>query len=131
MTDETIQLTDKAQKVLDLVKELSAIELNQLVKALEEEFGVSAAAPVMMAGGGAGDDAGGGGSDAVSVELTEIGQQKISVIKVVKELLDIDLKAAKELVEKAPTFVKEKIPSADAETMKGKLEEAGATVTLK
>ena len=132
MTDETIQLTDKAKKVLDLVKELSAIELNQLVKAIEEEFGVSAAAPMMMSGGGAGgDDAGGWGSDTVIVELSEIGQQKISVIKAVKEILDIDLKSAKELVEKAPTFVKEKIPSADAETMKAKLEEAGATVTLK
>lgn len=131
MTEETVQLSDKAQKVLDLVKELSAIELNQLVKALEEEFGVSAAAAVMVASGGSagGDDA--GGSDAVSVELTEIGQQKIAVIKVVKEVLDIDLKAAKETVEKAPVFIKEKISSDDAEVLKWKLEEAGATVTLK
>ena len=129
MTDETIQLSEKAQKVFDLVKDLSAIELSQLVKSLETEFGVSAAAPVMMAGGAAAEDA--GGSDTVSVELTEIGQQKIAVIKVVKEVLDIDLKAAKDLVEKAPVFVKEKISSDDAEALKAKLEEAGATVTLK
>lgn len=132
MTDDTIQLTDKAKKIFDLVKELSAVELSQLVKSLEKEFGVSAAAPMMMAGGAwGGDDADSGWSDLVSVELTEIGQQKISVIKVVKEVLDIDLKASKELVEKAPTFVKEKISSADADIIKGKLEAAGATVTLK
>lgn len=131
MSDDTTTLSANAQKVLDLVKDLSAVELSQLVKALETEFGVSAAAPVMMAGGGAsgGDDA--GGSDAVSVELTEIGQQKIAVIKVVKEVLDIDLKAAKDTVEKAPVFIKEKISSDEAELLKGKLEEAGATVTLK
>lgn len=131
MSEETTTLSANAQKIFDLVKDLSAVELSQLVKALENEFGVSAAAPVMMAGGGAagGDDA--GGSDTVSVELTEIGQQKIAVIKVVKEVLDIDLKAAKDMVEKAPVFIKEKISSDDAESLKGKLEEAGATVTLK
>lgn len=130
MSEETTTLSASAQKIFDLVKDLSAVELSQLVKALETEFGVSAAAPVMMAGGSAGgDDA--GSSDAVSVELTEIGQQKIAVIKVVKEVLDIDLKAAKDMVEKAPVFIKEKISSDDAEVLKGKLEEAGATVSLK
>ena len=124
-------LSDNAQKVLDLVKKLSAIELNELVKALEEEFGVSAAAPVMMAGGGASawDDA--GGSDGVTVELAEIGQQKITVIKVVKELLNLDLKAAKDLVEKTPVHVKEKVSMEEAESIKAKLEEAGATVKFK
>lgn len=124
-------LSDNAQKVLDLVKNLSAIELNELVKALEEEFGVSAAAPVMMAGGGASawDDA--GGSDGVTVELAEIGQQKITVIKVVKELLNLDLKAAKDLVEKTPVHVKEKVSMEEAESIKAKLEEAGATVKFK
>ncbi len=130
MSEETTTLSASAQKIFDLVKDLSAVELSQLVKALETEFGVSAAAPVMMAGWGTwGDDA--GSSDAVSVELTEIGQQKIAVIKVVKEVLDIDLKAAKDMVEKAPVFIKEKISSDDAEILKGKLEEAGATVSLK
>ena len=131
MSDETTQLSAKAQKVLDLVKELSAIELSQLVKSLETEFGVSAAAPVMMAGGAAAGGDAAAGSDLVSVELTEIGQQKIAVIKVVKEVLDIDLKAAKDAVEKAPTFIKEKISADDADALKAKLEEAGATVTLK
>jgi large subunit ribosomal protein L7/L12 len=130
MSDETTTLSASAQKIFDLVKDLSAIELSQLVKALETEFGVSAAAPVMMAGGSAGGDDS-GASDAVSVELTEIGQQKIAVIKVVKEVLDIDLKAAKDMVEKAPVFIKEKISSDDAEILKGKLEEAWATVSLK
>jgi large subunit ribosomal protein L7/L12 len=130
MSEETTTLSASAQKIFDLVKDLSAVELSQLVKALETEFGVSAAAPVMMAGWGTwGDDA--GSSDSVSVELTEIGQQKIAVIKVVKEVLDIDLKAAKDMVEKAPVFIKEKISADDAEVLKGKLEEAGAVISLK
>jgi len=130
MSDETTTLSANAQKALDLVKDLSAVELSQLVKALETEFGVSATAPMMMVGGASDDDAA-AGSDLVSVELTEIGQQKIAVIKVVKEVLDIDLKTAKDTVEKAPVFIKEKISSDDAEILKGKLEEAGATVSLK
>jgi large subunit ribosomal protein L7/L12 len=131
MTEEGgIVLSPSAKKVFDLVKDLSAVELNQLVKSLEEAYGVSAAAPVMMAGGAGGDDAG-AGSDLVSVELTEVGQQKISVIKVVKEILNIDLKAAKDIVEKAPAFVKEKISLEEAEAIKAKLEEAGATASLK
>ena len=131
MTEEGgTTLSPSAKKVFDLVKDLSAVELNQLVKSLEEAYGVSAAAPVMMAGGGGGDDAG-GGSDLVSVELTEVGQQKISVIKVVKEILNIDLKTTKDIVEKAPAFVKEKISLEEAEAIKAKLEEAGATASLK
>lgn len=122
-------LSDNAQKVLDLVKQLSAIELNELVKSLEEEFGVSAAAPVMMAGGAAAADE--GGNDGVTVELAEIGQQKITVIKVVKELLNLDLKAAKDMVEKAPVAIKEKVSMEEAEAVKAKLEEAGATVKFK
>lgn len=131
MTDETITLSANAQKILDLVKELKAVELNQLVKALEEEFGVSAAAPVMMWGGGWawGDDD--GGDDTVTVELTEVGQSKIAVIKAVKEILGVGLKEAKAVVEGAPAPVKEKIPVEEAETIKTKLEEAGATVSLK
>jgi len=125
----TMTLSDNAQKVLDLVKQLSAIELNELVKSLEEEFGVSAAAPVMMAGGAAAADE--GGNDGVTVELAEIGQQKITVIKVVKELLNLDLKAAKDMVEKAPVAIKEKVSMEEAEAVKAKLEEAGATVKFK
>lgn len=129
MSEEGIVLSANAQKILDLVKELSVIELNALVKSLEEEFGVSAAAPVMMAGWAASDDD--GGSDLVTVELTEVGQQKIAVIKVVKEILGVGLKEAKEIVEKAPAPVKEGIPSEEAEALQAKLQEAGATVTLK
>lgn len=125
-----IELSKNAEKILDLVKDLPTLELNNLVKALEEEFGVSAAAPVMMGGWAAGwdDD---GGSDTVTVELAEVGQQKIAVIKAVKEILGVGLKDAKGKVEDAPVAIKENIPSDEAETIKEKLEEAGATVALK
>ena len=98
---------------------------------MEEEFGVSAAAPVMMWwwGGAWGDDA--WGDDTVTVELTEVGQSKIAVIKAVKEILGVWLKEAKAVVEGAPAPVKEKIPMEEAETIKTKLEEAWATVSLK
>ena len=124
-------ISEKAQKIIDLVKELSVIELNELVKALEEEFGVSAA-PVMVAGGAAaGWEEAGGAKDSFDVELTEIGDQKISVIKVVKAELGLGLKDAKELVEKAPVVVKEGVKPEEAEALKTKLEEVGAKVTLK
>ncbi len=127
-----MELTKNAAKVLELVKELSLIEMNSLVKAMEEEFGVSAAAGVMVAGGAAaGDAAAAGDNDSVSVELSDAGQQKIAVIKVVKEILNVDLKAAKDLVEKAPTMVKEGVKAEEAEAIKAKLEEAGAKVNLR
>ena len=129
-----MDLTKNQQQVIDLVKEMSAVELNGLVKALEEEFGVTAAAMVVAGGaaGGAAADAGAaGGSDSVNVELSEAGQQKIAVIKVVKEVLGIDLKAAKELVEAAPKIIKENVKTEEAEALKAKLTEAGATVNFK
>lgn len=127
-----MELTKNAQKVLDLIKDLSLIEMNSLVKAMEEEFGVSAAAGVMVAGAAGGADAAAGGdSDSVTVELAEAGQQKIAVIKVVKEILGVDLKAAKDMVEKAPVNIKENVKSEEAEAIKAKLEEAGAKVNLK
>lgn len=129
-----MDLTKEQQQVLDLIEKMSAIELNGLVKAIEEKFGVSAAAMVVAggAGAGAGGDAGaGGGSDTVNIELTEAGSQKIAVIKVVKELLGIDLKAAKDLVEAAPKIVKENVKSEEADAIKAKLTEAGATVNYK
>lgn len=126
------ELTKTQQQVLDLVKEMSAIELNGLVKALEEEFGVTAAAMVVAGGAATGSDAGAAaGSDTVNVELAEAGPQKIAVIKVVKELLGIDLKAAKDLVEAAPKIVKEGVKSEEADAIKAKLVEAGATVNFK
>ncbi len=128
-----MELSKNVQKVFDLVKDLSAIELNELVKGLEEEFGVSAAAGAVVVGAAGAADAGaaGGASDSVNIELTEIGQQKINVIKVVKELMGLGLKEAKDLVEKAPTILKENVKSEEAEDIKTKLQEAGATVNFK
>ena len=128
-----MELTKNQQQVIDLVKEMNAVELNGLVKALEEEFWVTAAAMVVAGGAGAaaGADAGAAASDSMNVELTEAGAQKIAVIKVVKEALGLDLKAAKELEEKAPVIIKENAKSDEAEALKTKLTEAGATVTFK
>ena len=127
-----MELTKNAQKVFDLVKDLTAVELAALVKSLEEEFGVTAASMVVAGGAAAGDDEGGAAAkDSFDVELTEVGQQKIAVIKAVKELLGVSLPEAKEMVEKAPTIVKAGLKSDEAETFKVKLSDAGATVTLK
>jgi len=127
-----MDLTKNAQQIMDLVKEMNAVDLNTLVKALEEEFGVTAAAMVVAGGAAWAGDAGDAeGSDSVNIELTEIGQQKIAVIKVVKEILGVGLKEAKEMVEKAPVLVKEWVKADDAEALKTKLEEAGATISLK
>jgi len=126
------ELSGNAQKIMDLVKEMSAVELNTLVKSLEEEFGVSAAAMVVAGGAaGAADAWAAGQSDSVNIELTDIGQQKIGVIKVVKEILGLGLKEAKDLVEKAPTVIKEKVKYEEAEGIKAKLEAEWATITLK
>ncbi len=116
------ELSKDAQKIMDLVKDMSAIDLNQLVKGLEEEFGVTAAATVVAAGGDAGGDAGGAENDSVNIELTEIGQQKIAIIKVVKELMGLGLKEAKELVEKAPVILKENVKSEEADAIKERLQ---------
>ena len=127
-----MELTKNQQQIIDLVKEMNAVELNGLVKALEEEFGVTAAAMVVAGGaaaGGAAADA--GASDTMNVELADAGQQKIAVIKVVKEALGLDLKAAKELVEKATVIIKENAKADEAEALKTKLTEAGATINFK
>lgn len=129
---EEVTLSGNAQKIMDMVKELPVIELANLVKAMEKEFGVSAAAPVMMAGGGAA--AGGAAAEektAFSVELSSGGANKINVIKVVRELTGLGLKEAKDLVDGAPKMVKEGVKKEEAEEIKKKLEEAGATVALK
>ena len=125
------ELNANQQKVLELIESMTAIELNEVVKAMEEKFGVTAAAMV-VAGGAAGADAGtAAGSDTVNIELTEAGAQKIAVIKVVKEILGVDLKGAKELVESAPKIIKEGAKMEEAEAIKAKLTEAGATVNFK
>ena len=115
---------------IDAIKELSVTELNDLVKACEEEFGVSAAAGVVVAGPAAGA-APAEEKTEFDVELTEVGANKIKVIKVVREITGLGLKEAKELVESAPKVVKEQASKADAEEMKKKIVEVGAKVTLK
>ena len=118
-----------AQELIDAIKELSVMELNDLVKACEEEFGVSAAAGVVVAA--AGPAAAAEEKDEFDVELTEVGAEKVKVIKVVREATGLGLKEAKDLVEAAPKVVKEGTSKSDAEELKKLLEEAGAKVTLK
>lgn len=117
------------EQIIEAVEKMTVLELNDLVKAIEEKWGVSAAA-VAVAAPGAGADAGEEQS-AFNVELTDAGAQKIAVIKVVKEVLNLGLKEAKDLVDAAPSIVKEGLKKEDAEALKAKLEEAGAKVTLK
>ena len=115
---------------IDAIKELSVLELNDLVKACEEEFGVSAAAGVVVAA--AGGDAGAAEEKTeFDVELTEVGPNKVKVIKVVREATGLGLKEAKEVVDGAPKVVKEGASKAEAEELKTKLEAEGAKVTLK
>lgn len=121
----------KITEIIDLVKELSVVELAELVSSFEEEFGVSAAAPVaVMAGGAAGGAAEEEKTD-FDVELTDAGASKIKVIKVVRELTGLGLKEAKDLVDNTPKVVKEGLPKEEAEAAKAKLEEVGAVVTVK
>ena len=135
MTDEKkeeVAVPEKFQKLVSEIETMSVLELSELVKVLEEKFGVSASAGVMMAVAPAGDAA-----PAVEeksefdVEVTACGASKINVIKAVREITGLGLKDAKDLVDAAPKVIKEKVSKADAENMKKKLEEAGATVTLK
>ena len=115
---------------IDAIKELSVLELNDLVKACEEEFGVSAAAGVVVAAA-AGDSAAAEEKDEFDVELTEVGPNKVKVIKVVREATGLGLKEAKEVVDGAPKVLKEGASKAEAEELKTKLEAEGAKVTLK
>jgi len=122
----------KIQTIIDTVKELSVIELSELVKAFEEEFGVSAAAPVAVAvAGGAAAGAAEEEQTEFDVILASAGANKIAVIKVVREITGLGLKEAKEVVDGAPKPVKEKVEKAEAEDIKKKLEEAGASVEVK
>ena len=122
-----------SEKILNFVEEiksLTVLELNELVKAIEEEFGVSAAAPVVMAGGAA-PAAAAEEKTEFDVVLVEAGASKMGVIKAVKEVAGLGLKESKELVDNAPKTIKEGVSKADAEEMKKKLEDAGAKVELK
>ena len=118
------------EEIIAAVKELTVLELNDLVKAAEEEFGVSAAAGVAVVAGAAAGDAAAEKTE-FDVELTEVGSEKIKVIKVVREVTGLGLKEAKEAVDNAPKVLKEQASKEDAEAIKAKLEEVGAKVTLK
>lgn len=131
---KTTEVPEKFKGLVSSIEQLSALELSELVKILEDKFGVSAAAPMMVAAVGA---SAGGAAEAAEekssfdVELTSAGGNKIAVIKVVREATEKGLKEAKDLVDGAPKVVKEGLGKEDAEALKKKLEEAGATVTLK
>ena len=118
------------QEIIEVIQGLSVLELNDLVKACEEEFGVSAAAGVVVAAAGAGAAAAEEKTE-FDVELTEAGDQKVKVIKVVREITGLGLKEAKDVVDGAPKVVKEQASKEEAEEIKKKLEEVGAKVTLK
>ncbi len=126
-------MSDKKQQVIDLIKEMTVLELSELVKEMEEIFGVSAAAPMAVAA-----PAAGGAEAAAKEEQTEFdvilanaGDKKINVIKVVREITKLGLKEAKDLVDGAPKMVSEKVSKEEADSIKKKLEEAGATVEVK
>ena len=137
MSDEKkeIELSKDAQKILDAVEKLSVLDLANLVSAMEEKFGVSAAAPVAVAAGapaaGDGDAGGAEEKDSFDVVLAAAGDKKINVIKAVREITGLGLKEAKDLVDGAPKPLKEGVKKAEAEEMKKSLEEAGAKVELK
>lgn len=128
--DESVEVPEQFKALVEQVENMSVLQLHELVKVLEKRFGVSAAA-VAVAGPAAGGDAGGEEKDDFTVELADAGAQKIAVIKAVKEALGLGLKEAKEMVDGAPAVLKEGVKKEDAEALKAKLEEAGATVNLK
>jgi len=132
--EKSAEVPKEFKDLVETIEKMTVLELSELVKILEDKFGVSAAAPVMMAAGGAGA-AGEGGeeeeSSTVNVELSDGGSNKIGVIKALREVTELGLKDAKDLVDGAPVMVKEGVPKEEAAEMKKKLEEAGAKVTFK
>jgi len=129
-----VQVPEKFQKLVSEIEKLSVLDLSELVKVLEEKFGVSAAAPMMMAAApaaGAAPAAEAEEKSSFNVELTESGSNKIGVIKVLREVTTLGLKEAKDLVDGAPKMVKEGVTKEEAETIKKKIEVAGGKVTLK
>ena len=133
-TKEEVVVPEKFKALVKEIEELSVLELSELVKVLEEKFGVSAAAPAMMmaapaAGAGAGEEV--AEKSDFDIELVAAGDGKIGVIKIVKEITGKGLKEAKDLVDAAPAIIKEKVAKAEAEDLKKKLMDAGATVNLK
>lgn len=133
--DKEVKIPEKFKSIVSEIEKMSVLDLSELVKILEEKFGVSAAAPMMMGPAMAGS-AGAGEAAAeekteFDVELTAAGAQKINVIKAVREITGLGLKEAKDMADAAPKVIKEKVAKAQAEEIKKKLEEVGATVTLK
>ena len=132
--NKAVEVPKKFQKLVEEIEKMSVLELSELVKILEEKFGVSAAAPVAM---GAAPAAGGEAEEGkeekseFDVEITASGDQKINAIKAVREITGVGLKDAKDMVDAAPKVIKEKVAKEEAEEIKKKLEDAGATVTLK
>lgn len=124
-------MSEKITAMIEEIKALSVLELSELVKAIEEEFGVSAAAPVAVAGVAAPGAAAAEEKTEFDVELTEVGGEKVKVIKVVREVTGLGLKEAKEMVDGAPKVIKEAASKESADEIKAKLEEVGAKVTLK
>jgi len=124
------EISANGKKVLEMVEKMTVLELADLVKVMEDKFGVSAAAPVAMAAAPAGAEEEVEEKSSFTITLKEAGTQKIQVIKAVREITELGLKEAKDLVEAAPKPIKEDVPKEEAEEMKKKLEEAGATVEL-
>jgi len=129
--NEAVVVPDKFRSLVENIEKMSVLELNELVKVLEKKFGVSAAAAVAVAPAAAGGVPSSEEKSTFTVELASSGAQKIAVIKVVKEILGLGLKEAKDLVDSAPKVLKEGVKKQEAEEMKKKLEEAGAKVELK
>ena len=130
--DAAADLSKESQKLIESIESMTVLELSKLVKALEDKFGVVAAAPVAAAApAGGGDAAADAGSSTVSVILTGCGEKKIQVLKAVREVTGLGLKEAKELVDNVPKAVKEDIEKDEAETIKKQLEEQGAAVEIK
>lgn len=129
-----VEVPEKFKKLVEEIEKMSVLELSELVKVLEDKFGVSAAAPVAMAAGApaaGGEEGGGEEKTEFDLELTEAGDQKIQVIKVVRELTGKGLKEAKDMVDGAPKVLKEKMPKAEAEEAQKKIQEAGGKAELK
>ena len=123
----------KKEEVLDYLESASMLEVSELISDIEEKFGVSAAAPVAVAAAQAGGGEGAGPEEKsdFNIELTSVGDKKINVIKVIRGITTLGLKEAKDLADAAPSIIKESVPTDEANEVKAKLEEAGATVTLK
>ena len=133
-TEEAVDLSKESVKIIEQIENMTVLELSKLVKALEDKFGVVAAAPVAVAAAGPGagaEDSADAGDATVDVVLADVGDKKIQVLKVVREITGLGLKEAKEIVDSAPKTIKEKVSKEDAENLKKQIEEQGAKVEFK